>query len=159
MIGLLFMGKMPTNKKITFDYRVDSKLTRGNWGKRGDVRRLNAAYKLIVSFGIIRLMALKIEESANLKFTVNCVKNINIEAISNNQLTSIIIPDSVRSLGSNVFRDNQLTSVTIPLIDTAIYYRNESVIKKISDPKVAYLFSDFFEDRDFKCQANQQSAG
>ena len=44
----------------------------------------------------------------------NSVTSIGDSAFGNNQLTNIIIPNSVTSIGSNAFWGNQLTSVTIP---------------------------------------------
>ncbi len=42
------------------------------------------------------------------------VTTIGSGAFQVNQLTSVIIPDSVTTIGSGAFHDNQLTSVTIP---------------------------------------------
>ena len=42
------------------------------------------------------------------------VRKIKPSAFENNQLTSVIIPNSVASIGKNAFKTNNLTSVTIP---------------------------------------------
>ena len=42
------------------------------------------------------------------------VATISNGAFSNNQLTSVTIPDSVTTIGSNAFQSDQLTNITIP---------------------------------------------
>ena len=48
------------------------------------------------------------------------VTTIGAGAFRDNQLTSVIIPDSVTTIRKDAFKDNQLTSVTIPDSVTAI---------------------------------------
>lgn len=50
----------------------------------------------------------------------NSVTNVGYRAFRNNQLTSVTVPDSVTSIGDNAFERNQLTSVTIPDSVTSI---------------------------------------
>jgi len=50
----------------------------------------------------------------------NSVTSISGEAFSSNQLTSVTISNSVTSIGMDAFQDNQLTSVTIPNSVTSI---------------------------------------
>src|SRR5574344_127379 len=54
--------------------------------------------------------------------TINGIAVISMSnyAFSNNQLTSVTIPDSVTSIGNYAFANNQLTSVTIPNSVTSI---------------------------------------
>ena len=51
---------------------------------------------------------------------LNSITNIGDWAFSDNQLTNITIPNSVTSIGQLAFRDNQLTSITIPNSVTSI---------------------------------------
>ena len=44
----------------------------------------------------------------------NTVTSIGVSAFENNQLTEVTIPSSVTSIGIGAFRNNQLTEVTIP---------------------------------------------
>jgi len=44
----------------------------------------------------------------------NGVISISYESFRNNQLTGVIIPDSVKTVDEKAFADNPLTSVTIP---------------------------------------------
>ena len=57
------------------------------------------------------------------------VKSIGNRTFSNNQLTSVVIPGSVTSIGDSAFYDNQLTSVVIPDSVTSIgnraFYKNQ----------------------------------
>jgi hypothetical protein len=50
----------------------------------------------------------------------NSVTSIGEGAFGDNQLTSVTIPNSVTSIGDHAFRNNQLTSVTIPNSVTSI---------------------------------------
>ncbi len=50
----------------------------------------------------------------------NGVTSIQQQAFENNQLTSVTIPNSVTSIGLSAFNSNQLTSVTIPNSVTSI---------------------------------------
>ena len=44
----------------------------------------------------------------------NGVRSIGYEAFANNQLTSVIIPDSMTIIDSNAFKNNQLANIIIP---------------------------------------------
>jgi len=67
----------------------------------------------------------------------NSVKTIGVQAFYDNQLTSVIIPDSVTTINANAFHSNQLTSVTIPDNVTSIgnhaFYGNQLTSVTIPD--------------------------
>jgi len=67
----------------------------------------------------------------------NSITSIGSIAFGDNQLTSIVIPNSVTTLGNGAFQQNQLTSVTIPgsisVIESGTFQQNLLTTVTLSD--------------------------
>jgi hypothetical protein len=77
-----------------------------------------------------------------------------VNAFSNNQLTSVTIPDSVTSIEPGTFFGNQLTSVTIPnsvtTIEADAFSDNQLTSLTIGANVTLYNWDAYYGDRAFE---------
>ena len=67
-----------------------------------------------------KIIASPLANNLNKKTKVKLLATVSRGPFSSKNLTSVVIPDSVTTIGDNAFRDNNLTSVTIPNSVTSI---------------------------------------
>ena len=124
---------------ISFNYKITNLINNKN-----DLAKLTpmaSAPPKCNSNGIIK--------SIDLRYT-NKLKILGFGAFFRNQLTSVIIPDGVTTIGAEAFSNNQLTNVTIPNSVTTIgeyaFYENQLASVTIPNSVTTIRESAFYKD-------------
>jgi Leucine-rich repeat (LRR) protein len=115
---------------IIYQYHIPTR-TATVTGQIGDARVINIlptfehsnSTYIVTAIGDNAFRRLSSREGLTSVTIPNTVRSIGNGAFENNQLTSVTIPDSVRSIGNRAFERNHLTSITIPDSVTSIGFR------------------------------------